>query len=91
MVAQKTTTVPQTKLKLIGVMASEDRNLARAMIEVIFKGMKTYAIGDSIDGTDALLHLVENEKVILDRKGNLESLAMVLPKTKISRSKPGTS
>lgn len=92
-VVQRTTNAPQTKLKLklIGVMASEDENYARAMIQVNAKGTKTYAIGQSIDGTDAQLHKVENEKVILDRKGNLESLAMGLQKTKINRSKPGTS
>lgn len=90
---QKTANAPQTKLKLklIGVMASVDENYARAMIQVNSKGMKTYAIGQSIDGTDAQLHKVENEKVILDRKGNLESLAMGLQKTRINRSKPGTS
>ena len=92
-VVQKTENAPQTKLKLklIGVMSSADKHYARAMIQVNSKGMKTYAIGESIEGTDAQLHKVENEKVILDRKGNLESLAMVRQKTKISRSKPGTS
>ena len=92
-VAKTVTAAPQTKLKLklIGVMASEDQNMSRAMIQVNSKGMKTYSIGDSIDGTDAQLHMVENEKVILDRKGNLESLAMGLPRTKIDRSKSGAS
>lgn len=92
-VVQKTIVAPETKLKLklIGVMASEDQDLARAMIEVSSKGTKTYAIGDSIDGTDAQLHLVESEKVILDRKGNLESLAMGLERAELNRSKPGAS
>lgn len=92
-VAKKTDNAPQTKLKLklLGVLASKDEHYARAMIEVSSKGLKTYAIGESIEGTDAQLHKVENEKVILDRQGNLESLAMVREKTTINRNKPGTS
>jgi general secretion pathway protein C len=89
---QKTQIAPETKLKLklLGVVATDDEHYARAMIEVSSKGMKTYSIGQSIEGTDALLHKVESDKVILDRKGNLESLAMVREKTDLGRSKPQT-
>ena len=91
-VANRTDDAPQTKLKLqlIGVLGTGNEDYARAMIQVESKGMKTYAIGDSIDGTDAQLHKVESEKVILDREGNFESLVMVREKTKISRGKPDT-
>jgi len=92
-VVKKTENAPETKLKLklLGVMSSEDEHYARALIQVSSKGMKSYAIGELIEGTDAQLHKVEIEKVILDRKGNLESLAMIRQKTKVSWSKPGTS
>ena len=76
---------PETKLKikLFGVLASDQGELARAMIQVASKQMKVYAIGESIEGTDAALHKVESGRVIIDRKGSLESLAMARPKAKI--------
>lgn len=69
---------PETKLKLnlIGVLASNNERLARALIRVNAKKEKTYSIGQQIDSTDALIHKIESERVILDRKGNFESLAM---------------
>ena len=73
---------PETKLKLvlIGVLASDNTTLARALIRVNAKKEKTYAIGQQIDSTDALVHKIESERVILDRKGNYESLAMTRKK-----------
>ena len=73
---------PETKLKLdlIGVLASDNASFARALIRVNAKKEKTYAIGQQIDSTDALLHKIESERVILDRKGNYESLAMTRKK-----------
>lgn len=73
---------PETKLKLnlIGVLASNNATFARALIRVNAKKEKTYAIGQQIDGTDALVHKIESERVILDRKGNYESLAMTRKK-----------
>ena len=69
---------PETKLKLnlIGVLASNNARFARALIRVNAKKEKTYSIGQQIDNTDALIHKIESQRVILDRKGNFESLAM---------------
>ena len=70
---------PKTKLKLslLGVLATDNDNYARALIQVQSKKMRTYSVGDVIEGTDAALHKVESQRVILDRSGKFESLAMI--------------
>lgn len=70
---------PKTKLKLnlLGVLATDNTDYARALIQVQSHKMKAYAVGDVIEGTDAALHKVENQRVILDRQGKFESLAML--------------
>lgn len=85
-VVEAPTQAPETKLRLnlFGVLATSDADLARALIQVESKRMKAYSIGDAIDGTDAQLHKVETQRVILDRKGKFESLAMVRKKTKLN-------
>ena len=69
---------PKTKLKLslLGVLATDNDSYARALIQVQSKKMRTYSVGDVIEGTDAALHKVESQRVILDRKGKFESLVM---------------
>ncbi|MDJ0957654.1 MAG: type II secretion system protein N [Arenicellales bacterium] len=69
---------PKTKLKLslLGVLATDNDDYARALIQVQSKKMRTYSVGDIIEGTDAALHKVESQRVILDRKGKFESLGM---------------
>ena len=69
---------PNTKLKLslLGVLATDNDSYARALIQVQSKKLRTYSVGDVIEGTDAALHKVESQRVILDRKGKFESLAM---------------
>ena len=69
---------PKTKLKLslLGVLATDNESFARALIQVQSKKMRAYSVGDLIEGTDAALHKVESQRVILDRKGKFESLAM---------------
>lgn len=87
-VAPKVEKAPETKLKLklFGVLASDQDEFARAMIQVASKQMKVYAIGESIEGTDAALHKVESRRVIIDRKGSLESLVMSRQKAPIKMS-----
>ena len=77
--ASRVTRAPETKLRLalLGVVASDKRELARAVIGVNAADGKNYAVGDKIAGTDAKLHAVEKNRVILDRNGQLESLQMV--------------
>jgi len=87
-VTPKVEKAPETKLKikLFGVLASDQDKFARAMIQVASKQMKVYAIGEFIEGTDAALHSVESKRVIIDRKGSLESLVMARQKAPIEVS-----
>ena len=57
---------PKTKLKLslLGVLATDNDSYARALIQVQSKKMRTYSVGDIIEGTDAALHKVESQRVI---------------------------
>jgi len=72
------TRAPETKLRLnlIGLIASADERFARAIIGVNNSKMKPYAIGQQIDGTDAAVHAVEDQRVLLKRGGALESLKL---------------
>lgn len=69
---------PETRLQLdlLGLIASADQRLARAIIRVNGSRVQPYAIGDAIDGTDAAIHSVESRRVLLQRDGALESLAL---------------
>lgn len=69
---------PETKLQLdlMGLVASADDRLARAIIRVDGARVQPYAVGDSINGTDAAVHAVESRRVLLNRGGALESLLL---------------
>lgn len=70
---------PKTRLNLAltGVIASSDPKYARAIIASGSKPAKSYGIGDTLDKSDVKLHSIEADKVLLERNGKLESLAMV--------------
>lgn len=70
--ASKTT----LKLDLVGVIASVDPNMARALISPNKRKIKSYAIGEIIDSTDAKLFAVESDNVTLERNGKFETLSM---------------
>ena len=70
---------PETRLdlKLLGVVAAEgDSGHGRAIIEVAGKGVKSYEIGQTLEHTDAKLKAVEVSRVLIDRKGVIESLPL---------------
>lgn len=69
---------PETKLRLSlgGLIASDNPRFARALIQINSGRMRSYRIGDQIAGTDAKLQRVTDYKVLLNRNGHLESLAM---------------
>lgn len=69
---------PETKLRirLMGLVASTDEHLSRAIIQVEGTKTKPYAVGQAIEGTDATLHAVENRRVLLKRSDALESLRL---------------
>ena len=70
--ASKTT----LKLDLVGVIASVDPEFARALISPNKRKIKSYAIGELIDSTDAKLFAVDSDKVTLERNGKYETLLM---------------
>jgi type II secretion system protein C len=72
---------PETRLKLTlrGVVASRKKDVAHAIIEVEAQPAKSYGVGDRIEKTDAVLDAVEAQRILLDRNGQLESLALVRP------------
>ncbi len=72
------TEAPKTRLNLslTGVIASADPRYARAIIAAGSKPAKSYGVGDVLDKSDVKLHSIEANKVLLERNGKLESLAM---------------
>ena len=81
-VPQKIIDAPETRLRLDlkGVFASTNASEALAIISSSKGKDKTYHIGDKITG-GALLHAVYEDRVILKRNGQLETLR--LPKSKV--------
>lgn len=81
-IQQKVIDAPETRLRLDlkGVFASTNASEALAIISSSKGKDKTYHIGDKITG-GALLHAVYEDRVILKRNGQLETLR--LPKLKM--------
>ena len=69
--------VPETQLNLIltGLVASDDKSIAAAIIENQGK-QETYGIGDIIIGTRANLEQVLMDRVIIKQSGRLETLML---------------
>lgn len=69
---------PETKLRLnlMGLIASANGTLARAMIAVDGSSVKPYSIGQTIEGTKASVHAVEKGRVLLERSNAIESLSL---------------
>ncbi len=72
---------PETRLRLtlLGVMASNRDLNGRAVIASDAAPDRSYAIGDRIDGTDAKLHSIEKDRVIIERGKRLEKLSLERP------------
>jgi len=69
--------VPETKLNLTlsGLVASDDKSIAAAIIENQGK-QETYGIGDIITGTRANLEQVLMDRVLIKQSGRLETLML---------------
>lgn len=69
---------PETKLRLnlMGLIASANGTLARAMIAVDGSTVKPYSVGQTIEGTEASVHAVEKARVLLERSNAIESLSL---------------
>jgi general secretion pathway protein C len=62
-------------LVLTGVIAVQDPRNGLAILGENAQAVKVYAVGDNVPG-GVKLHSVYNDRVILDRNGSLESLAL---------------
>ena len=81
-IQQQVIDAPETRLRLSlkGVFASSNPKQALAIIAASKGEDKIYNIGDKVSG-GALLHAVYDDRIILKRKGKLETLR--LPKSKL--------
>ncbi len=72
---------PETRLRLtlLGVMASNRDDKARAVIASEAASDRSYSIGDRINGTDAKLYAIETNRVIIERGKRLEKLSLERP------------
>ncbi len=92
---------PQTSLTLVlaGTIAATDPKKGLGIIGETAQNAKVYSVGDSIAGSGVSLHAVYADRVILDRNGQLEALALPrqykggaapAPAPQMSDSRPGS-
>jgi general secretion pathway protein C len=81
---------PQTSIPLVltGTIAGDDPQNGLAILGQTAQTAKVYAVGDSVPG-GAKLHSVYSDRVVIDRGGELESLA--LPRTVSGSAPPPTA
>ena len=74
---QDSANAPQTNIPLVltGTIAGSDPQNGLAILGQTAQTAKVYAVGDNVPG-GAKLHSVYSDRVILDRNGQLESLAL---------------
>lgn len=74
---EKIESAPETRLKLTltGLVASDDEQIAAAIIESQGK-QETYGIDEKIQGTRAILKQVQFDRVIIESAGRLETLML---------------
>ena len=68
---------PQTSMPLVltGIIAADDPQNGLAILGQSAQSAKVYAVGDNVPG-GAKLHSVYTDRVVIDRNGQLESLAL---------------
>jgi general secretion pathway protein C len=68
---------PQTSMPLVltGIIAGNDPQNGLAIVGQTAQAAKVYAVGDNVPG-GAKLHAVYTDRVVIDRNGQLESLAL---------------
>ncbi len=69
--------VTRLELRLLGVFSSPNDAYARALIAVGGDRGEAYRVGDQIPNTDAKLHEIGPQLVLLDREGRLERLELI--------------
>jgi general secretion pathway protein C len=80
---------PQTNIPLVltGIIAASDPRNGLAILGENASAAKVYAVGDIVPG-GVKLHSVLSDKVILDRNGSLESLALPRQSTGVAMAPP---
>jgi general secretion pathway protein C len=75
--AQDAANAPQTSMPLVltGIISAEDPQNGLAILGQTAATAKVYAVGDNVPG-GAKLHSVFADRVVIDRNGNLETLAL---------------
>jgi len=76
-VGQDAANAPQTSMPLVltGIIAADDPQNGLAILGQSAQSTKVYAVGDNVPG-GAKLHSVFSERVLIERDGRLESLAL---------------
>jgi general secretion pathway protein C len=87
---QNDANAPQTSMPLVltGIIAGNDPQNGLAILGPNAQSAKVYAVGDNVPG-GAKLHSVYTDRVVVDRNGQLESLA--LPHTAGAAAPPPTT
>jgi general secretion pathway protein C len=87
---QDAANAPQTSMPLVltGIIAGNDPQNGLAILGQTAQSAKVYAVGDNVPG-GAKLHSVYTDRVVIDRNGQLESLA--LPHNASSAAPPPTT
>jgi general secretion pathway protein C len=75
--AQDASNAPETSMPLVltGIIAGNDPQNGLAILGPNAQSAKVYAVGDNVPG-GAKLHSVYSDRVVIDRNGQLESLAL---------------
>jgi general secretion pathway protein C len=75
--AQDAANAPQTSMPLVltGIISADDPQNGLAILGENAAAAKVYAVGDAVPG-GAKLHSVYGDRVVIDRNGTLESLAL---------------
>lgn len=75
---QEVSDAPETRLNLTlaGIILHDEPSLSRALISSSSGKQKSYAIGDTIDGSNAEVHEIHDDRVVLERAGRYETLRL---------------
>ena len=76
-----TTKAPATRLnlKLIGVIATQEDGVSKAIIQIGNANIGVYSTGDKLPKGNATIERIEGTQVLLLRNNKLESLAIIRP------------
>jgi type II secretory pathway component PulC len=75
------TKAPATRLnlKLIGVIATQEEGVSKAIIQIGNANIGVYSTGDKLPKGNATIERIEGTQVLLLRNNKLESLAIIRP------------